>query len=148
MISRLDRLQGRDIYENTALAKLNEVIDAVNKQQDIIRQIGEWGNSKGECLWCANLTEVNLDDRMIGCTTLDIPESYVKTCRMDKEFAEEEMERLQKENSDLKDEVERTRKALDAAVDGLKKMTWGCDSSDAEHLLKEIKEITTLEQKD
>ena len=30
MISRLDRLQGRDIYENTALAKLNEVIDAVN----------------------------------------------------------------------------------------------------------------------
>jgi hypothetical protein len=33
MISRLDRLQGRDIYENTALAKLNEVIDAVNNQQ-------------------------------------------------------------------------------------------------------------------
>ena len=31
MISRLDRLQGRDIYENTALAKLNEVIDAVNE---------------------------------------------------------------------------------------------------------------------
>ena len=30
MISRLDRLQGRDVYENTALAKLNEVIDAVN----------------------------------------------------------------------------------------------------------------------
>lgn len=30
MITRLDRLQGRDIYENTALAKLNEVIDAVN----------------------------------------------------------------------------------------------------------------------
>ena len=33
MITRLDRLQGRDIYENTALAKLNEVIDAVNNQQ-------------------------------------------------------------------------------------------------------------------
>ena len=33
MISRLDRLQGRDIYENTALAKLNEVIDAVNVLQ-------------------------------------------------------------------------------------------------------------------
>ena len=30
MITKLDRLQGRDIYENTALAKLNEVIDAVN----------------------------------------------------------------------------------------------------------------------
>ena len=58
------------------LEKLNELVDAVNKHEDIIRQIGEWGTSKGECLWCANLTEVNLNDRMIGCTTLDIPESY------------------------------------------------------------------------
>ena len=31
MISRLDRLQGRDIYENTALAKINELVDAVNE---------------------------------------------------------------------------------------------------------------------
>ena len=43
-------------------------------------------------------------------------------------------------------ELIRTRKALDVALDGLEKMTWGCDSSDAELLLKEIKEI--LEQKD
>lgn len=42
----------------------------------------------------------------------------------------------------------RTHKALDVAVDGLEKMTWGCNSSDAEHLLKEIKAITALEQKD
>lgn len=35
MISRLDRLQGRNIYENTALAKLNEVIDAVNELQEM-----------------------------------------------------------------------------------------------------------------
>ena len=55
---------------------------------------------------------------------------------------------LSKENSDLKDELDRTRKALDVAVDGLEKMTWGCDSSDAEHLLKEIKKITALEQKE
>lgn len=34
MISRLDRLQGRDIYENTALAKINELVDAVNKLQE------------------------------------------------------------------------------------------------------------------
>jgi hypothetical protein len=27
-------------------------------------------------------------------------------------------------------------------------MTWGCDSSDAEHLLKEIEQITALKQKD
>lgn len=41
-------------------------------------------------------------------------------------------------------ELDRTQKALAAAVDGLEKMTWGCDSTDAEHLLKEI---TALEQK-
>lgn len=34
MITRLDRLQGRDIYENTALAKINELVDAVNKLQE------------------------------------------------------------------------------------------------------------------
>ena len=56
--------------------KINELVDAVNKYEDIIRQIGEWGSSKGECLWCENLREVNLDDCMIGCATLDIPESY------------------------------------------------------------------------
>lgn len=49
---------------------------------------------------------------------------------------------------EIETKLERTRKALDIAVDGLEKMTWGCDSSDAEHLLKEIKEITSLEQKD
>ena len=45
----------------------------------------------------------------------------------------------------LFEELMRTRKALDVAMAGLEKMTWGCDSSDAEHLLKEI---TALEQKD
>lgn len=65
---------GCDLRE--IMDKLNEVIEAANKHEDIIRQIGEWGTSKGECLWCENLTAVNLDDRMIGCTTLDIPESY------------------------------------------------------------------------
>ena len=32
-ITRLDNLQGRNIYENTALTKINELIDAVNDQQ-------------------------------------------------------------------------------------------------------------------
>lgn len=49
---------------------------------------------------------------------------------------------------DVWEYIDRTRKALDVAVDGLKKMTWGCDSSDAEHLLKEIEQITALEQKE
>ena len=39
--------------------KVNELIDVVNKQQDIIRQIGEWGSKKGEILWCETLTEFN-----------------------------------------------------------------------------------------
>lgn len=39
MITRLDKLQGRNIYENTALAKLNEVIDAVNEFQKILHDI-------------------------------------------------------------------------------------------------------------
>lgn len=59
--------------------KINELVDAVNKHQDIIRQIGEWGSEKGECLWCDTLTEFNPEkpqDRMIGCTTLDIPKTY------------------------------------------------------------------------
>ena len=37
--------------------KINELVDAVNKYEDIIRQIGEWGSSKGECLWCETLTK-------------------------------------------------------------------------------------------
>lgn len=41
-------------------------------------------------------------------------------------------------------ELDRAQKALAAAVDGLEKMTWGCDSTDAEHLLKQIKLMTTL----
>ena len=51
-------------------------------------------------------------------------------------------------SEDLWQELIRTRKALDVAIRGLDQMTWGCDSSDAEHLLKEIKEITAQEQKD
>lgn len=53
-----------------------------------------------------------------------------------------------KAEDDVWQELIRTRKALEIAVNGLEKMTWGCDSSDAEHLLKEIKEITAPEQKD
>lgn len=41
MISRLDRLQGRDIYENTVLAKLNELVDAVNVLQEHIKFLDE-----------------------------------------------------------------------------------------------------------
>ncbi len=42
---------------NEVVEKINELIDAVNKHADIIQQIGQWGNSKGECLWCETLTK-------------------------------------------------------------------------------------------
>ena len=51
-------------------------------------------------------------------------------------------------SKELWQELIRTRKALDVAIRRLDQMTWGCDSTDAEHLLKEIKEITAPEQKD
>lgn len=47
------------INDNVLAAKINELIDVVNKQQDILRQIGEWGSRKGEFLWCDTLTEFN-----------------------------------------------------------------------------------------
>ena len=33
-----------------------------------------------------------------------------------------------------------TKKKLDVCVEGLDQMTWGCDSTDAENLLKQIKQ--------
>lgn len=51
-------------------------------------------------------------------------------------------------NDDILNYIARTRKALIIAAAGLIKMTGGCDSSDAEYLLKEIKKITALKQKE
>lgn len=42
--------------------KINELVDAVNKHADIIRQIGQWGSSKGEFLWCETLTKFEPDE--------------------------------------------------------------------------------------
>jgi len=62
---------------------------------------------------------------------------------------------LSKENSDLKDELERTRKALDVAKDTIRHADWFFDGDynvDAKTMHKEIKyaikAITALEQKD
>lgn len=43
---------------------------------------------------------------------------------------------------EILDKLETTRKALDLATEGIEKMTWGCDTTDAERLLKQINEIT------
>lgn len=47
---------------------------------------------------------------------------------------------------ELLDKLEATRKALDMAIEGIEKMTWGCDTTDAEKLLEQIKSITKGEQ--
>lgn len=78
--------------------------------------------SRTVCSWCK--APLVLKDDILVCSNTDCP-----AC--DEKY--------------LHEELIRTRKALDVAVAGLEKMTWGCDSSDAEHLLKEI---TALEQKE
>lgn len=66
MITRLDRLQGRDIYENTALAKINEVIDAVNtiqKEREAERfEIQEWIGILEEVRKSVNIHEKQIDE--------------------------------------------------------------------------------------
>ena len=55
------------------LLKVDELVDAVNRHEDIIRQIGEWGSSKNECLWCEDITNFankvlyDKQKRWIGC---------------------------------------------------------------------------------
>lgn len=66
MITRLDRLQGRDIYENTALAKLNEVIDAVNtiqKEREAEQfEIQEWIGILEAVRKSVNIHEKQIDE--------------------------------------------------------------------------------------
>lgn len=131
--------------QNEWINKINELVDAVNKHENIIKQIGEWGSSKGECLWCENLTKVKLDDPYAEQRNLPNIDAG-------------ELAFLSKENSDLKDELERTRKALDVAVDALKELKpqkakgggyWAVKSTDAIKLINTaLKQITALEQKD
>lgn len=52
-----DEVAESAMYSKELAKRLNQVIDAVNKHADIIQQIGQWGNSKGECLWCETLTK-------------------------------------------------------------------------------------------
>lgn len=66
MISKLDRLQGRDIYENTALAKINELIDAANtiqKEREAERfEIQEWIDILEAVRKSVNIHEKQIDE--------------------------------------------------------------------------------------
>lgn len=117
MVEKLDPLRDNFL---TMVKKHNALVDAVN---GILDYAPLEMAMKAEPKPTENVTQ----DRMIGCTTLDIPESYIKSCRMDKEFAEEEMERLQKDY-DLAVQHAKTmtetclgyKAKLDIAVDALK----------------------------
>lgn len=60
-VPRGEDFAGSGVYAIELAKRLNQVIDAVNKHADIIQQIGDWGTSKGECLWCDKITKVNLE---------------------------------------------------------------------------------------
>ena len=116
MIEKIERI------DDSFVDKINALIDAVN---GILDYAPLEMAMKAEPKPTENVTQ----DRMIGCTTLDIPESYIKSCRMDKEFAEEEMKRLQKDY-DLAVQHAKTmtetclgyKAKLDIAVDALKRV--------------------------
>lgn len=100
--------------------KINELVDAVNELQKQYNNVCVWvGEQK------LKTPAENVQDRMIGCTTLDIPESY-KNDQLTLATLDYS-KKLEKENSDLKDELERTRKenedkqaVLNCVVDMLK----------------------------
>lgn len=138
---------GCDLRE--IIDKLNEVIDAANELQTQVAILEEHAHPTA-----TTKPANNVQDRMIGCTTLEIPESY-KNDQLTLATLDYS-KRLEKENSDLKDELERTRKALDKAKNGLKELKdiiacppdisyETCVSMYADGVLQEI---TALEQKD
>ena len=56
-IPDMDEVAESSMYSKELAKRLNQVIDAVNKHADIIKQIGDWGTRKGECLWCETSTK-------------------------------------------------------------------------------------------
>lgn len=154
------------VYENTPLIqKINELVDAINNQQiqlnnhecrllDLHSRITALDDPTyhEEPEPADNSEKANCQDRMIGCTTLDIPESYKNDQLILATL--DYSKKLEKENSDLKDELERTRKALEIAVDTLKEIIdWdNCVALQSNDFVgianKALEQITALEQKD
>lgn len=80
--------------------KINELVDAVNELQAQVAILEEHAHPTAK-----TTPAENVQDRMIGCTTLDIPKSYkndqLALATLDYS------KKLEKENSDLKDEIKR-----------------------------------------
>lgn len=141
--------------------KINEIIDDLHELKALYK---EYDKSLAATIESINVHERQIDELQMKlephkCESR--PENVLtKTLRMDKEFAEDECVRLQ-------DELGRTRKALDVAVDALKEYAdrdnWGMGFApwledgfkDALYTEdgyktaeKALEQITALEQKD
>jgi hypothetical protein len=106
--------------DTAIILKINELVDAVNVLQAQVAILEEHAHPTA-----TTKPAKNAQDRMIGCTTLDIPESY-KNNQLTLATLDYS-KKLEKENSELKDELERTRKenedkqaVLNCVVDMLK----------------------------
>ena len=108
--------------DNSVIKKINELIDIIEELDDAVS---------------ATMDSVNIHEKQIDELQMKLePEKcepaeniYTKTCRMDKEFAEQELDR--------------TRKALDVAVDALDRMAIHDSIYDiiARNAMKRINEI-------
>lgn len=172
----IERLDIKD-YENKeqlvwfgVINKINALVDAVNKLETMAKntntvleslvvennihekQIDEL-QMKLEPQKCETPTENVLDEiekakkdgTVIFPNPEDVAAALTKSLRMDKEFAEAEYVRLQ-------NKLERTRKALDVAVDALKNIGASypriTDIAMQDKANKALDKITALEQKD
>lgn len=97
----IEKLKGY-ITDITMIRKIDELVDAVNELQ---MKVGHFEDG----VVCKVFDNDDTDD----IAEVKNENLYIKSMLMDKEFAEEEMERLQKE-------LARTKNQLEIAVDALK----------------------------
>lgn len=139
---------GCDLRE--IMDKLDEVIDTVNTIQK--EREAEWFEIQE---WISILEavrkSVNVHEKQIDKLQMKLEPEKCKTPPENVQKIDiGELAYLQKENSDLKDELERTRKALYLAFEMLKDIKNDPDTNDelTQEIADRLDEITVLKQKD
>ena len=118
MIEKLDIKNGGVEDLLNCIKKINEIIDYINQN---------------------NHKYASLEDRMIGCTTLDIPKKY--------NMALTESCHLQEENNNLKDELELLNRKYKVAIHALVQINnFGNLDNTAQSALIEISKINNKEE--
>lgn len=100
------------IVDAVCAHKINELVDTVNELQAKDEEIAEWIAIVGDLRKQVRELQETFESihpylKYKDLTKAPAENVLTKSLRMDKEFVEEEMERLQKENSNLKDKLER-----------------------------------------